>query len=145
MLINGKQVADIADSMNMDMSNVLNTGSQAAVARSTEGGKRKQSTRAGRRDCRRKISFLHTQAVKVSQEPLIKCIMCHVLVSHVLRDWKADLGLCGLTALSWSSLRLFCLKVNPVLWPRGGNHFQHFTLKKASEISVPLHVVPLQL
>lgn len=38
MLINGKQVADIADSMNMDMSNVLNIGRLATVARSTDDG-----------------------------------------------------------------------------------------------------------
>lgn len=119
MLINGKQVADIAEAMNMDMSNVLNMGSLATVARSADGGKRKQSSRAGWRHCRRKISFLHTEAVKVSLKPVIKCIMCHIPVSHVLRDWNADVRLRGLTTLSCSSLCLLGLMASFVPWPRG--------------------------
>ena len=86
----------------------------ATVARSTEGGrgarekkKKKRSSRVGKRDRGRQISFLHTETVKVSQKPVIKCIMCHVLVSHIGRDWKADRQLCALTTLSRASFPLF--------------------------------------
>lgn len=34
---------------------------------------------------------------------------CHVLVSHTLRDRKANAELCASTALSRSSFHLFCL------------------------------------
>ena len=39
MLINGEQVAVAPDFMNMDISNVLNIGSLATVARSIDGGR----------------------------------------------------------------------------------------------------------
>lgn len=116
MLINGEQVADVPDFMNMDMSNVLNIGGLATVARSTEGEKR--APELERETAGDRFSFLHIETVKVSRKPIIKCIMCHILVPHLLRDWKADLELCGSTTLSWSSWCLFCLmKSSPVTWP----------------------------
>lgn len=53
----------------------------------------------------------HTEAVKVSAKPVIKCIMRRVLVSHVLRERKADAALCGWTVTDSSPLRPFGLKV----------------------------------
>lgn len=47
MLANGKQVADIADFVNMDMSNVLNISSLAKVVRYTEGVKDKRAPELG--------------------------------------------------------------------------------------------------
>lgn len=103
----------------------------------------KRSPESERETAGDRFSFLLTEAVKVSQKPIIKCIMCHFLVSQILRDWKADLELCGLTTLSWSSSVLFEDKPRYVaMW---GNCFQHFTLKEASEISVPLHDMLLHL
>lgn len=54
------------DFMNMDMSNMSNTGALATVARSAEGWLGWGGQQLGRKDCRRQISFLYTEAVKVS-------------------------------------------------------------------------------
>lgn len=114
MLINGEQVADMPGFMNMDMSNVLNIGYSRSLHRRRRGRgkkkKEKRSSRVGKRDRGRQISFLHTETVKVSQKPVIKCIMCHVLVSHIVRDWKADRELCAPTTLSRASFPLFFVR-----------------------------------
>lgn len=72
--------------------------------------RREQRSRERRRRGKDFISP-HTEAVKVSAKPVIKCIMRRVLVSHVLRERKADAGLCGWTASGCSPLRPLGLKV----------------------------------
>lgn len=74
------------------------------------GGRREQQSRERRRQGKDFISP-HTDAVKVSAKPVIKCIMCRVLVSHVLRERKANAGLRGWTASGHSPLRPLGLKV----------------------------------
>lgn len=74
------------------------------------GKRREQRCRERRRRGKDFISP-HTRAVKVSTKPVIKCIMRRVLVSHVLRERKADAGLCGRTASGRSPLRPLGLKV----------------------------------
>lgn len=112
--------------MNMEMSNVFNAGNLAAVPCSTnEWIKQREAELGGKQ-----ISFLHTEAPKVSQKPVVSCIMWHILVSYARRDWRADPRLCGLTKLSCSSL--LNSKVIYVVW-LCGKSFDIFTILKRAQ------------
>lgn len=80
-----------------------------------KGGRTPESERETAGD---RLSFLHTDTLKVSQKSVIECTACHFPVSYMMCGWKADVELCGLTALSWPSSPPFCLKICPVVWPR---------------------------
>lgn len=97
--------------MNMDTADALQLRvTQKGRREVCVGGRREQRSRQRRRRGKDFISP-HTEAGKVSAKPVIKCIMRRVLVSHVLREQKADAALCGWTASGRSPLRPFGLEV----------------------------------
>lgn len=136
MLINGEQLAVAPDFMNMDISNVLNIGSLATVARSMEGGGGEAGV--GKRDSGRRILISPHRSGKGQSE-------AHNRMHHVpLPCFTYSTCLESRSGALWfGSIKLVI--ITSVLFEDKPVMASIFTWHEAPEISNPLHDMLLHL